>query len=88
MRELSDAWYSGFLHWYDAILTLNGSAVKDVKRNSWVTRENFENMYENVYKRMFTKMVESSIAEKDEIEIQYEKRLPSKIQTYLVFSVP
>ena len=22
------------------------------------------------------------------IEIQYEKRLPSKIQTYLVFSVP
>jgi hypothetical protein len=42
--------------------------MKEVKRNSWVTRENFKNVYENVYKRM----VETGIAEKDEIETQYE----------------
>jgi hypothetical protein len=59
--------------------------MKDVKRNSWVTRENFKNMYENVYERM----VEAGIAEKEEIEMQYEEGLPSKythtLPEYLLF---
>jgi hypothetical protein len=26
--------------------------IKDIKRKTWVTRENFENMYENIYATM------------------------------------
>jgi hypothetical protein len=47
-----------------------------VKRNTWVTKDNFTNMYENIYETM----VEAGIAEKVEEEIQYETGLPSKFR--------
>ncbi len=48
--------------------------IKDVKRRTWVTRENFENMYENVYKTM----VEAGVAEELEEAIQLDAGLPTK----------
>jgi hypothetical protein len=50
--------------------------VKDTKWNTWVTKENFVNMYENVYKEM----VLVGIAEKKEEDIEYGTGLPSKFQ--------
>jgi hypothetical protein len=47
-------------------LTRSAIKIKDVKQNTWVTKENFTNMYENVYETM----VEAGIAEKVEEEVQ------------------
>jgi hypothetical protein len=41
-------------------LTTGGTVVKDVKRKTWVTRKNFENMYNNVYKTMVEADVQRS----------------------------
>jgi len=65
IEKLSDAWYRGFLNRFSAVLTRSGTTVKDTKRNTWVTKENFVNMYENVYEEM----VLAGIAEKKEEEI-------------------
>ena len=59
-ETLSEAWYRGFLQRYSDELTRSGIKIKDVKRNTWVTKENFSNMYENIYETM----VEAGIAEK------------------------
>jgi len=83
--KLSDAWYRGFMSRYSEELTRNGTSIKDSKRNTWVTKENFQNMYENVYQEM----VKAGIAEEKEEEIQYETGLPSRFQLtkpeYLLF---
>jgi hypothetical protein len=76
LGKLGDAWYHGFLHRYEDVLSRNGSSIKDTKRRTWVTRENFINMYENVYERM----VEAGIAEKKDTEIKYEAGLPSRFE--------
>jgi hypothetical protein len=57
-------------------LTRCAIKIKDVKRNTWVTKDNFTNMYENVYETM----VEAGIAEKVEEEIPYETGLSSKFR--------
>lgn len=85
LTKLGNAWYRGFLLRYEKFLTRNGSAIKDAKRSTWVTRENFQNMYENVYERM----VEAGIAKKEDIETVQEDGLPSKysltLPEYLIF---
>ncbi len=73
------------LQCYEDILSRNGSAIKDTKRRTWVTRDNFMNMYEIIYKRM----VEAGIVEKEDEEILCEAGLPSKykltLPEYLLF---
>ncbi len=48
--------------------------IKDIKRRTWDTRENFETMYENIY----ATMVEAGLAEELTKPIQYEDGLPTK----------
>jgi hypothetical protein len=83
--QLGSAWYRGFISRYEHVLTRNKTTIKDIKRRTWVRRENFENMYENIY----NEMVEAGIAEELEEEISYEKGLPSKFRLthpdYLLF---
>jgi hypothetical protein len=84
-EKLGDALYHGFLQRYKDVLSRNGSAIKDTKRRTWVTRDNFMSMYENIYERM----VEAGIAEKEDGEILHEAGLPSKyiltLPEYLLF---
>ncbi len=84
-QKLGDAWYRGFLSRHQDQLTRNASAVKDLKRRTWVKTENFKNMYENVYETM----VEAGIAEVVEEAIQHEAGLPTKYKLtrpeYLIF---
>jgi hypothetical protein len=40
---LGTAWHLGFLICHATLLTTSGTVIKDVKRRTWVTRENFEN---------------------------------------------
>jgi hypothetical protein len=75
-KVLSDAWYHGCMSRYSDQLTRSGTTIKDSKRNTWVTKENFQNMYENVYEER----VKAGIAEEKEEEIEYETGLPSKFQ--------
>jgi hypothetical protein len=75
-EKLSDAWYRGFLHRFSDELTRSAIKIKDVKRNTWVTKDNFLNMYTNVYETM----VEAGVAEKLEQEIQHEEGLPTKFK--------
>jgi hypothetical protein len=39
-------------------LTRSGTTVKDTKQNTWITKENFINMYENVYKEILLAGIE------------------------------
>ncbi len=55
-------------------LTRSGTTIKDSKRNTWVTKKIFVNMYKNVCEAM----VGAGIAEKEETDIEYETKLPSK----------
>jgi hypothetical protein len=64
---LGSAWYRGFLKRHAALLTTGGTIIKDVKRRTWVTCKNFENMYNNVYKTM----VNAGVAEEQEEAIQH-----------------
>jgi hypothetical protein len=75
-EKLSDAWYCGFLHRFSDELTRSAIKIKDVKRNTWVTKDNFLNMYTNVYETM----VEAGVAEKLEQEIQHEEGLLTKFK--------
>jgi hypothetical protein len=49
LRGLHDAnklvirWYHGFLNRHAMLLTTSGTVIKDVKRRTWVMKENFEN---------------------------------------------
>ncbi len=70
---LGTAWYHGFLKCHAALLTTSGTVIKDVKRRTWVMRENFENMYDNVYKTM----VKAGVAEELEEAIQHNAGLPT-----------
>jgi len=72
--SLGTAWYRGFMNRHKTFLTTKGVVIKDVKRRTWVTRENFENMYENIYKTM----VEAGVAEELTEPINYDVGLPSK----------
>jgi hypothetical protein len=74
--SLGTAWYRGFLTRHSSLLTTSGTVIKDVKSRTWVTRENFENMYENIYKTM----VEADVAEELSEAIQHEAGLPTKYQ--------
>jgi hypothetical protein len=51
-ETLGEAWKHDFMHHFQDALTQNGSTVKDIKRRTWVTRENFENTYETMYATM------------------------------------
>jgi hypothetical protein len=68
--------YRGFLKYHQDELSHNGSIVRDLKQRTWVTAENFENMYNNIYNTM----VEVGIAEKVEEAIQYDAGLPTKFK--------
>jgi hypothetical protein len=59
VNKLSVRWYHGFLKHCASLLTTSGTVIKVVKRRTWVTIENFENMYINVYKTM----AEAGVAE-------------------------
>ncbi len=72
--SLGTAWYRGFLNRHKSFLTTKGVVIKDVKRRTWVTRENFENMYENIYQIM----VEAGVAEKLTKPIESDVGLPSR----------
>ena len=61
-QKLGSAWYKGFLKCYSDDLSRSGSVIKDIKQRTWVTHDNFENMYENVYKTM----VEAGIAKESQ----------------------
>jgi hypothetical protein len=69
-----NAWYRGFMSRFSEQITRSGTTIKDSKRNTWVAKENFVNMYENVYEAM----VAAGIAEKEKQEIEYETRVHSK----------
>ncbi len=71
---LGTAWDHGFLKYHAALLTTSGTVIKDVKRRTWVTCKNFENMYGNVYKTM----VEADVAEELEDAIQHNAGPPTK----------
>jgi hypothetical protein len=73
-NNLGTRWYHGFLKRHSDLLSTSGTVIKDVKRRTWVTKENFENMYENVYKTM----VEAGVAEELEEAIQLDAGLPTK----------
>jgi hypothetical protein len=75
-NKLGIRWYHGFLNHHAKLLTTSGTVIKDVKRRTWVMKENFENMYENVYKTM----VEAGVAEELSEEIQHEPGLPRKFR--------
>ena len=74
--SLGAAWYRGFLARHSSLLTTSVTVIKDVKRRTWVTRENFENMYENIYKTMVEAGMEEELSE----AIQHEAGLPTKYQ--------
>jgi hypothetical protein len=76
VTRLGVRWYRGFLSRHNSLLTTKGTVIKDVKRRTWVTRENFENMYNNVYQTM----VEAGVAEEVSKQIQHEAGLPSKFK--------
>ncbi len=71
---LGTAWYRGFLNCNAALLTTSGTVIKYVKRRTWVSREDFENMYENVYKTV----AEAGVAEELEEAIQLDAGLTTK----------
>ncbi len=48
-EKLCEAWYRGFINRFSDELTRTRTTIKDSKRNTWVTKDNFVNMYENVY---------------------------------------
>ncbi len=73
-EKLGDAWYRGFVSRYSDRLTRSGTTIKDTKRNTWVTKENFQNMYESVYEAMVT----AGVAQKEDEEITYGTGLPSR----------
>jgi hypothetical protein len=73
-QKLGSAWYKGFLKRYSDDLSRSGSVIKDIKWRTWVTHDNFENMYENVYKTM----VEAGIAKEVDKFIVHENGLKSK----------
>jgi len=91
MRKLKDsstlgaAWYHGFMHRFEDTLTRKHTTVKDIKRRTWATRDNFENMYDNIYEAM----VEAGIAEELDEEINYGSGLPTRFKLthpdYLLF---
>jgi hypothetical protein len=72
--SLGTGWYHGFLAHLSSLLTTSGSVIKDVSRRTWVTWENFENMYENINKTM----VEAGVAEELSEAIQREAGFPTK----------
>jgi hypothetical protein len=39
--KLGVRWYQGFLSHHTSLLTISGTAIKDFKRRTWVTKENF-----------------------------------------------
>jgi len=73
-EKLGDAWYRGFMSRYSDKLTQSGTTIKDTKRNTWVTKENFQIMYESVYEAMVT----AGVAQKEDEEITYGTGLPSR----------
>ncbi len=75
-ENLGTAWNRGFLACHSSPLTTSGTVIKDVKRRTWVTRENFENMYENIYKTM----VEAGMEEELSKAIQHKAGLPTNYQ--------
>jgi hypothetical protein len=72
--NLGAAWYHGFMSCHQSLLTTKGTVIKDIKRRTWVTRENFENMYEKIY----ATIVEAGVAEELTEPIQYKDGLPTK----------
>jgi hypothetical protein len=74
--KLGASWYRVFLSCHQYLLTTRGTVFKDVKRRTWVTRENFENMYKNIYEAM----VEAGVAEELTKPIHYDEGLPTKYQ--------
>jgi hypothetical protein len=43
-NKLGIRWYHGFLNHHAMLLTTSGTVIKDVKRRTWVMKENFENI--------------------------------------------
>jgi hypothetical protein len=72
--NLGDRWYQGFMKRNDAILKRHKTKIKDVKRRTWVTEENFQAMYDNVYEAM----VEAGVAEELPEPVQLQSGRPTK----------
>jgi hypothetical protein len=72
--KLGVRWYQRFLSHHASLLTTSGTVIKDFKRRTWETKENFENIYENVYKTM----VKAGMVEEVSEDIQHKAGLPSK----------
>jgi hypothetical protein len=68
-QVLGKAWYNGFMKRNKEKLKRGKCKIKDIKRNTWVTYENFSNMYDCVY----DSMVEAGIAEKVEEELLFDR---------------
>jgi len=66
------------MHQHKDVLTSKGSIIKDMKRSTWVTSENFESMYDNIYEMM----VEAGIAEKKRGRGSIQSRLPFTFCTH------
>jgi hypothetical protein len=73
-EKLGDAWYRGFMSRYSDKLTQSGTTIKDTKRNTWVTKENFQIMYESVHEAMVT----AGVTQNEDEEINYGTGLPSR----------
>jgi len=62
---LGPSWYKGFMSRHADRLLRISATVKDVKRNTWVSYENFSNMYDNIY----ASLIDAGVA----------RRLPDKV---------
>ena len=56
-KMLGDAWFRGFMRRNRDKLRRSRVKVKDDKRHTWCTYENFDNMYDRVYEAMVDAMV-------------------------------
>ncbi len=59
---------------HETVLKQHKTKVKDVKRCTWVTEDNFQSMYDNVYEAM----VEAGVAEELPSEINFGVGRPTK----------
>ena len=66
---LGTRWYNGFMKRFKHQLHRCRAKHKDFKRRTWVTTENFQNMYDNIYKEM----VKSGVAVLLDEEIMYDE---------------
>ena len=68
-KIIGKGWYGGFIKRNASKIKRGRCKVRDQKRLTWCTKENFQCMYDSVYERM----VSAGVAEKLDHEIMFDK---------------